>query len=77
LIGGPLVAALLVVLFRFQSDVAPILILGAGAPTAVNVALLAHEFDADVPFASTMVFYSTLCSLLTVTLTLWVLRLSA
>lgn len=77
LAGGPLVAALLVLLFRFPPEIAPILILGAGAPTAVNVALLAHEFDADVSLASTMVFYSTLCSMVTVTLTLWILRLSA
>jgi malate permease and related proteins len=40
----------------------------ASFPTAVNTALLAHEFNADSQFAAAAVFYSTLLSMLTVTL---------
>lgn len=47
-----------------------VLILAAGAPVAVNSALLAHEFGGDRRFATASVFYSTLLSMVTVTLIL-------
>lgn len=60
LIGGPLVAIGLTWIFGFRGETAAILILGAAAPTAVNAALVAHEFKGDSRFASAIVFYSTL-----------------
>jgi predicted permease len=51
-----------------------VIILTAGAPTAVNSALLAHEFGGDRRFATASVYYSTLLSMITVTVCLAVLR---
>lgn len=75
LLGGPLVAWALVLCFGFQGEAGAILILGAGVPTAVNISLLAHEFEADHPYLSTAVFYSTLFSMVTITTTATLLRM--
>ncbi len=74
LLAGPAIAALLVPLFGFRGEAAAIMILSASFPTAVNTALLAHEFKADAPFAAATVFYSTLLSMVTVTALVAVLR---
>ncbi|MEZ5301736.1 MAG: AEC family transporter [Verrucomicrobiales bacterium] len=62
LAAGPLCAAALAHAFGFPPDWIPVLILGACSPTAVNTALLAHEFNADSRTAAAAVFYSTLLS---------------
>jgi predicted permease len=67
LLGGPLLACALVGIFGFTGDTAKIMILSASFPTAVNTALIAHEFDADPHFAASAVFCSTLLSMVTVT----------
>ena len=74
LIGGPLVAAGIAKLFGFSGETAAVLILGASAPTAINTALLAHEFKAEGGFAAAAVFYSTLLSIVTVTIVVAVLK---
>lgn len=74
LIGGPLVAAGLTWLFGFRGEIAAILIVGAAAPTAVNAALLAHEFKADSRFAAAAVLYSTLAAGVIITGLLAILR---
>jgi predicted permease len=74
LLLGPLLALLLVKAMGFPPTVAASLVLAAGAPTAVNTALLAHEFGGDVSFATSAVYYSTLLSLATTTLNLMMLR---
>ncbi|MCA9975609.1 MAG: AEC family transporter [Anaerolineales bacterium] len=75
LLGGPLVAAGLTWLFGFRGEVAAILILGAASPTAVNAALVAHEFKGDSRFAAAVVFYTTLLASVVVTLLLATLKL--
>jgi predicted permease len=75
LLGGPLLACGLVGVFGFRGETARIMILSAAFPTAVNTALIAHEFKADAQFAASAVFYSTLASMLTVTLLIAALRL--
>jgi predicted permease len=75
LLGGPLLACALVGVFGFRGETARIMILSAAFPTAVNTALIAHEFKADAQFAASAVFYSTLASMLTVTLLIAALRL--
>jgi predicted permease len=75
LVLGPLLALALVKLMGFPPQVAASLILAAGAPTAVNTALLAHEFGGDVSFATSAVYYSTILSMLTTTLNLMLLRM--
>jgi predicted permease len=67
LAGGPLLALALVPLFGFTGETARVMILSSGFPTAVNTALLAHEFESDSAFAAAAVFYSTLASMVTVT----------
>lgn len=74
LLGGPAIALLLTWWWGFDGTIAAILIVGAAAPTAVNTALLAHEFDADSRFAAAAVFYSTLAASLVVTALLAILR---
>lgn len=67
LLGGPLLACALVGMFGFTGDTAKIMILSSSFPTAVNTALIAHEFDADPHFAASAVFASTLLSMVSVT----------
>ena len=74
LIGGPLIAIELTRLFGFEGNMAAILILGAASPTAVNTALLAHEFKADSRFASAAMSYFSIAASLVVTLLLAILR---
>ncbi len=74
LLIGPLAAIALTWVFGFREEIAAILILGAASPTAVNTALLAHEFRADSRFAAAAVLYSTLAASLVVTVLLAILR---
>jgi predicted permease len=77
LLGGPVLAAALVPLFGFRGEVALIMILSASFPTAVNTALVAHEMGADHHFAAATVFWSTVFSMITVTLLIVLLKLPA
>jgi predicted permease len=74
LLGGPLVAWALVPLFAFEGEIGKTMILSASFPTAVNTALIAHEFQADTEYAAGAVFWSTLLSMITVTLLITVLK---
>jgi len=74
LLGGPLAAFFLTRLFGFSGTLAAILIVGAASPTAVNTALIAHEFGTDSRFAAAAVYYSTLAATLVVTLLLAAIR---
>lgn len=74
LILSPLLALGLTQWMGFPPAVAASLVLAAGAPTAVNTALLAHEFGGDVSFATSSVYYTTLVSMLTTTVTLSLLK---
>lgn len=66
LIAGPVLAGALCGVFGFKGEQAAVLMVSASFPTAINTALLAHEFDADSEFAAAAVFYSTLGSMLSV-----------
>jgi predicted permease len=74
LLGGPLLACALVGVFGFTGETAKIMILSSSFPTAVNTALIAHEFDADPHFAASAVFCSTLLSMITVTVLITILH---
>jgi len=75
LVAGPLIAWGVAFLMGFSTQATASLILAAGAPTAVNTALLAHEFGGDVSFATSTVYYSTLFSMATTTINLCLLRM--
>jgi hypothetical protein len=74
LLAGPVIAFGLAQAFHFSKAIAAVIVLSSGAPTAVNSALLAHEFGGDRSFATASVYYSTLLSMITVTLNLAVLE---
>jgi predicted permease len=67
LLIAPLLAIALVPVFGFKGEEATIMIVSSSFPTAVNTALIAHEFKADAQFAAAAVFYTTLFSMFTVT----------
>lgn len=71
---SPVVAVGLVLLLRMPDDLAMTLTLGAGLPVAVNVFVIASEFDRDPDFASRMVFWSTLLSAVTIPVLLMILN---
>lgn len=70
LLIGPLIALALAQLFQFSHEVTAILVLGAGAPTAINTALLAHDLNADSKAAASAVFYSTCLAIFSITIIL-------
>ncbi|RFC43734.1 MAG: hypothetical protein DVB28_001355 [Verrucomicrobia bacterium] len=74
LLVGPVLACLLCSRFGFRGEEAVVMVVSSAFPTAVNTALLAHEFQADSQFATAVVFYSTLASMFTVTCLIAVLR---
>ena len=67
LIGGPVIAFLLVLLFGIKGTMAQVLIISAGCPTAVNTALIGVEFKNHPEFASQAVMASTILSAITLT----------
>jgi hypothetical protein len=69
----PMVTAGVVVLFGLWPWPGAALILAASAPTAVNTLLLALDQNGDVELAADCVFWTTLFSAITVTLTLTIL----
>ncbi len=75
LVLSPLLALPLAILMGFSKDTSASLILAAAAPTAVNTAMLAHEFGGDVSFSTSAVYYTTLFSMFTTTGLLYILKL--
>lgn len=72
LVVAPLAAALLAAVWNMvfpgaASAAMPVLICGASLPVAVNVYILAREYDREPELASRMVFWTTLVSAVTVT----------
>ena len=76
LLLSPLVAAGLVLLLGFDQSIAAVLVLGAGLPIAVNVYILAIEFDREPVFASLMVFWTTVMSAISIPLLLLLIKLA-
>lgn len=72
---GPLLALGLTQLMGFSPMVSASLVLAVGAPTAVNTALLAHEFGGDVSYATSAVYYTTILSMATTTLNVMFLKM--
>jgi predicted permease len=71
LVAAPLLALALLPLFNFSPETARVLAVASGLPMAVNVFILAVEFDQDADFASQMVFWTTLLSAVTIPVLLW------
>lgn len=75
LIGGPLLAALTVILLGIDGLVAKALIVSSSVPTSLSSMILAVQFDNEPEFSSQAVFFSTLLSTLTVTGTIALLNI--
>jgi predicted permease len=76
LLVSPLVGWGLALLFGFHGEMLKTMILSTAFPTAVNTALIAHEFKADTEYATGAVFWSTLFSMVTVTVLIVILKLT-
>lgn len=74
LLVGPLVGWALAYVFRLEGPVMLSMILSTSFPTAVNTAMIAHEFGADAEFATDTVFWSTMISMVSVTVLVVLLR---
>jgi predicted permease len=74
LLVGPIVGWGVALLFGFHGEMLRTMILSTSFPTAVNTALIAHEFNADSEYATGAVFWSTMFSMVTVTALIVVLK---
>lgn len=67
LVASPLVAAAIVHFLRMPTDIGKVCIAAAGLPVAVNVFILAMEYNEDKELASQGVFWTTVLSAVTIT----------
>jgi predicted permease len=70
LAAGPVVGFTLLKLLGWDGPLAQVLLISTAMPTAVNCMLLCMEFDNHPSYVARCVFYSTLLSPITVTLTI-------
>ena len=68
LLVGPMIGLGLIYLFGLTGFLAQVMLISTATPTAVNVMLLAMEFENNPDYAARAVFYSTLLSPITVSL---------
>jgi predicted permease len=74
LLVGPVFGFLVVLLLGLDGLVAQTLVLSCAVPTSVFCLMLAVEFDNEVEFSSQAVLSSTLFSIFTVTMVIYMLR---
>jgi malate permease and related proteins len=74
LIIGPILALIFIYLFGFKGITAQTLLIGYSLPTAVNTALIAVESNNNQDFASQAVMLSTICSSITLILSIYLAR---
>jgi hypothetical protein len=74
LLVGPALGLAMIYAFGLRGFCAQVLLIATTTPTAVNTMLLCLQFDNHPQFAARAVFYSTLLSPLTVTLTIFLAR---
>lgn len=70
LVMGPVVGFILLKLLGWTGPIAQVMLISTAMPTAVNCLLLCMEFDNHPAYVARSVFYSTLLSPITVTLTI-------
>ncbi len=73
LVAAPLVAWLLCSWIGIVGTERDVLVLQAGMPTAVMAAVLATEFDTAPRLVATAIFFSTLFSMITLSVVIWFL----
>jgi len=75
LLGGPLLALILIYLMRFDGVIAQTLLISSSVPTSVNSALIAVEYNNRPEFASQVVAATTLLSAFTLTAVIYTARI--
>ncbi|MCY6485215.1 AEC family transporter [Clostridium aestuarii] len=75
LVGGPILAYILISLLNINGIMAQALLISASVPTAVNTALIAVEFNNKPDFASQAVMTSTLFSTITLVFVVYISRI--
>ncbi len=73
LVAGPLLAWLLTALIGVEGVERSVIILQAAMPTAVMSAVLATEYDAAPKLVATVIFVTTVASMVTLSVVLWLL----
>ncbi len=73
LVAGPLLAWLLTALLAVGGVERSVIILQAAMPTAVMSAVLATEYDAAPKLVATVIFVTTVASMVTLSVVLWLL----
>jgi hypothetical protein len=73
LVVAPLIAFPLVALLGLSGVTRQVAIVQASMPTAVISSVLAAEFGADAEFTAAVVLVSTLASMVTLTILLWLI----
>jgi len=73
MLGGFLIAILVVTIFSLKGIPKNILILQAAMPSAVFTMILCHKYKRDADLVASIVFLSTLLSIITIPLILWFL----
>ncbi|QGH33824.1 AEC family transporter [Gracilibacillus salitolerans] len=75
LIGGPIVAFIIISLFQLDGIMAQALFIASAMPTSINSAVIAEEYKSHPDLAAQTVLFSTIASMLTVTGTVYVAQL--
>lgn len=75
LLGGPLLAILIIVIFNMEGVIAKALFIASSMPTSVNSAVIAEEYKSHPDLAAQTVLFSTIASMVTVTAIIYVANL--
>jgi len=75
LIGGPIIAYLMILVFGLEGITAQALFIASAMPTSVNSSVVAQEYSDDPAFATQAVMFSTLASAITVTFVIYLARI--
>lgn len=75
LLIGPLIALVIIFLFKVDGIVAQALFIGSAMPTSVNSAVIAQEYNNHPHLAAQIVLFSTLMSTVTVALVIYFARI--
>jgi len=75
LIIGPMIALIIIFMFRVEGIFAQALFIGSAMPTSVNSAVIAQEYKNHPDFAAQIVLFSTLVSAITVSVVIYMARL--
>lgn len=72
LVAGPLLTILLLLLFRLDGVVAQAVLITTAMPAAVNSSIIAQQYSDDPEYAAEIVMFSTLFSVITVPMVIYI-----